>query len=67
MRNVLALVGLGGVLFLGAGYYKGWFTLENDSGKLNIEVNTDKAKKDIEAGIEKGMAKIKEHSDEKSK
>ena len=55
------------MLFLGAGYYKGWFTLENDSGKLNIEVNTDKAKKDIEAGIEKGMAKIKEHSDEKSK
>ena len=48
MRNLLALVGLGGVLFLGAGYYKGWFTLENDSGKLNIEVNTDKAKKDIE-------------------
>jgi hypothetical protein len=51
MRNLLALIGLFVVVFVGVGWYCEWYTLDiqkNSEGKLQIqtEVNTNKVSDD---------------------
>ena len=61
MRNLLALVGLAVVLFVGFGYSRGWFTTANKDGNLTIQVDKGKTEKDIKEGIKEGSDWIKEH------
>ena len=61
MRNLLALLGLAVVLFVGFGYSRGWFTIANKDGNLTIQVDKGKTEKDIKAGIKEGSDWIKEH------
>ncbi len=47
MRNLLALIGLAVVVFLGAGYYFGWYSIDMSKGidgkqHINLEVDTKK-------------------------
>ena len=57
MKNLLSLVGLAVVLFVGFGYSRGWFTVANKDGNLTIQVDKNKTEKDIKEGSEW----IKEH------
>lgn len=61
MRNLLALVGLVVVLFVGFGYSRGWFTVASTNGNFTIQVDKTKTEKDIKAGIQEGSEWIKEH------
>jgi hypothetical protein len=58
MRNLLALVGFVIVLFLGLGWYLGWYTFgikagSNGKTEFSGEVNVDKVKGDIGKGVSK--------------
>ena len=62
MRNLLALVGLVLVVFLGAGYYFGWYTFDTSTGldgkrQISFEVDTKKIESDSKKGIEKVVDK----------
>lgn len=61
MKNLLALVGLAVVLFIGFGYSRGWFTVANKDGNFTIQVDKSKTEKDIKAGIKEGTEWIKDH------
>ena len=61
MRNLLALIGLVVVLFVGFGYSRGWFTVASNNGNFTIQVDKAKTEKDIKAGIQEGSEWIKEH------
>ena len=61
MRNLLALVGLAVVLFVGFGYSRGWFTVASTNGNFTIQVDKAKTEKDIKAGIQEGAEWVKEH------
>jgi len=61
MKNLLSLVGLAVVLFVGFGYSRGWFTVANKDGNLTIQVDKNKTEKDIKEGIKEGSEWIKEH------
>jgi predicted negative regulator of RcsB-dependent stress response len=55
VRNLLSLVGLIVVVFLGLGYYLGWYQFaisKNTNGNTNIsfDVNTNKIKDDASKG-----------------
>jgi len=58
MRNLLALIGLAVVVFLGVGYHQGWYTLDTSTGlngkkHISFEVDTKKIEGDIKDGGEK--------------
>ena len=58
MRNILALVGLAVVVFLGVGYARGWYSFEVNTGrdgKVRVEGDVDlrKVKADGEVAKEK--------------
>jgi hypothetical protein len=62
MRNLLALIGLAVVVFLGAGYYLGWYTLDTSTGlngkqHISFEVDTKKIAADSKEGLEKAKDK----------
>jgi hypothetical protein len=54
MRNLLALLGLALVLFLGIGYYRGWYdfskTQTPTGSSIKIDVHTNKIGEDVERG-----------------
>ena len=52
IRNVLALIGLAFVLFVTVGFAMKWYTFSRESGKLTINIFTDK--------VEEGLGKIKD-------
>lgn len=57
MKNLLALLGLGLVLFFGIGYFRGWYTFNfstGTDGKTNINIGVDRTKVggDLEQGRE---------------
>ena len=59
MRNLLAMAGLASVIFLGLGWYLGWYKIQNASSPdghrhIQIDVDTNKVKSDVG----KGEAKI---------
>jgi cytoskeletal protein RodZ len=58
VRNLLALVGLAVVLFLGVGWYANWYTARvqtGTDGKLNVSVDVDQKKvgQDVGSATEK--------------
>jgi hypothetical protein len=62
MRNLLALIGLAVVVFLGAGYYLGWYKLDTSTGlngkqHISFEVDTKKIAADSKDGLEKAKDK----------
>jgi len=62
MRNLLALIGLAVVVFLGAGYYLGWYKLDTSTGlngkqHISFEVDTKKIAADSKEGLEKAKDK----------
>ena len=55
MRNLLALIGLVVVGFVGAGWYLGWYKVGVESNnpnqpKFGVELEADKIKKDLRRG-----------------
>jgi hypothetical protein len=55
MRNLLALAGLTSVIFLGLGWYLGWYKIQNASSPdgrhhIQIDVDADKVKSDVSKG-----------------
>lgn len=57
MRNLLALVGLGVVVFGVMGWYKGWYSVSSEKGgSMQVEVNKTKLIHDGKEIIEKGRA-----------
>lgn len=53
MRNMLALVGLALVVFVGVGVWQGWFKVAFDSDKkVSVDFDTKKASEDTKKGIE---------------
>ena len=58
MRNLLSLVGLVVVVFLGAGWYLGWYKLGVTKGntgnvQVSFDVDTSKIKDDTSKGVNK--------------
>lgn len=58
MRNLLSLVGFLVVVFLGLGWYLGWYSLgistgESGNAKISFDVNTNKIKDDGRKGLSK--------------
>ncbi len=66
MRNILALLGLGLVVFGVMGWYKGWYTVSSEKGgSVQVEVNKTKLIHDGKEIIEKGEGLFKGGSKEK--
>ncbi|MFM7110302.1 MAG: hypothetical protein ACKO26_04105 [Planctomycetota bacterium] len=57
MRNLLALVGLAAIAFVIAGLVQGWFTFNGNT----IEVNTGKAREDIQKTINEGTKRVSQN------
>lgn len=62
MRNLLALVGLATVTFIGFGWYLGWYKLEKNPSStsnthLQIGVDTKKVAQDVQRGV-KGITEL---------
>lgn len=57
MRNLLALIGLAAIAFVVAGYFNGWFTINGN----DIEVHTEKAREDIQKGINEGLKRVSQN------
>jgi len=73
MRNLLALLGAMVVAFAVVGWYRGWYTVENESGKdgheaVNIEINRGRISEDLHKGGERiHEALEKGHKEEPAK
>jgi hypothetical protein len=54
MRNLLALLGLAVVLFLGVGYYRGWYDFQKTQtptgSSIHFDVHTKKIGEDVKRG-----------------
>jgi hypothetical protein len=62
MRNLLALIGLALVVFLGLGYYMGWYKFSSSTGldgreHISIDVDTKKIAADSKNGLDKVVDK----------
>ena len=70
MRNLLALLGLAVVLFVGLGWYLGWYhvalTPTANGKKVEFDIDTSKVKDDVSAGYEKGKDLIDTFRKDKS-
>ena len=65
MRNLLAWVGLGVVVFGVMGWYKGWYSVSSEKGgSMQVEVNKTKLIHDGKEIIEKGEGLFKGGSKE---
>ena len=58
MRNLLALIGLAVVIFVGVGYARGWYSFSLTAGSdgktdINVKVDTVKLKQDAADGAGK--------------
>ena len=58
MKNILALVGLVIVLFVGLGWYLGWYKVATEPAadghrKINVDLDTKKITTDIKSGTQK--------------
>jgi hypothetical protein len=56
MRNLLALVGLATVTFVGLGWYLGWYKLEKTTSPgstIQIGIDTKKVTQDVHRGVTK--------------
>ena len=67
MRNLLALVGLAVVVFVGGGWYFNWYTVKlqaGTDGKLNVSADVDKRKigQDVGTFTEKAGQFISAHT-----
>jgi hypothetical protein len=64
MRNLLALLGLLLVVFLGVGYYRGWYDLSSAPSsspghrRYQLDVNAKKIEDDVERGGKAVGAKV---------
>ena len=69
MRNLLALLGLLLVVFLGVGYYRGWYDLTktptSTGQSIQIDVHTKKIGEDVERGGKAVGEKIHDLIDKK--
>src|SRR5215813_6712393 len=55
MRNLLALLAAGVLVFLGIGWYLGWYKISSTPGtdghrQISIDLNTNKIKEDVNKG-----------------
>jgi hypothetical protein len=53
MKNILALIGAALVLFVALGWYRGWYQLGTEPGKINVDVNTKKFVADEQKAVQK--------------
>jgi hypothetical protein len=58
MRNFLAFLGAVVVVFLGAGYYLGWYKIDREAStaghsRLQVDIDQDKIGKDVKSGADK--------------
>ena len=58
MRNLLALLAAGVLVFLGIGWYLGWYKISSAPGadghrQISIDLNTNKIKEDVNRGESK--------------
>lgn len=63
MKNLLALVGLALVLFLGIGYYQNWYSFAakpaaDGHQRYEIDVNAQKIGQDTQRGVQVAGEKI---------
>lgn len=65
MKNFLAFLGAAIIVFLGLGWYLGWYNVllkPGDSGhsKLEVDINKQKIGSDVQTGVKKGSEKVQE-------
>jgi|GEM_PF-1254364 len=53
-KNIFALVGLITVVFLGAGWYRGWYHFDVQDKTIHIDINREKVRTDISDGVDRG-------------
>lgn len=58
MRNLLALAAAATLAFLGIGWFLGWYKIQSTTGsdghrQINIDLNTNKIKQDVNKGKDK--------------
>ena len=68
MKNFLAFVGAAIIVFLGLGWYLGWYNVllkPGDAGhsKLEVDINKQKIGSDVQTGVQKGQEKVQEFLD----
>jgi hypothetical protein len=68
MKNFLAFLGAAIIVFLGLGWYLGWYNVllrPGDSGhsKLEVDINKQKIGSDVKTGVQKGSEKVQEFLD----
>ena len=68
MKNFLAFLGAAIIVFLGLGWYLGWYNVllkPGDSGhsKLEVDINKQKIGSDVQTGVKKGSEKVQEFLD----
>ena len=65
MKNFLAFVGAAILVLLGVGWYLGWYNITpqqvgQGQTRLQVDINQDKAGKDVQQGLQKGADKVHE-------
>jgi hypothetical protein len=72
MRNILALIGAAVVLFVGLGWYLGWYTFALEAGRdgkqrIQLDVDTHKITDDVKKvgqTVGKTVQEVREKSDQ---
>jgi hypothetical protein len=64
MRNILALLAAGLLVFVGLGWYLGWYRVQstptNDGHRqINIDLNTKKIATDVSKGVSNGKEAVR--------
>src|SRR4051794_1872764 len=63
MRNLLALLAACVILFIGLGWYLGWYHVQSAPApdghrQVNIDLDTKKIAKDVRTGVQKGTQEV---------
>lgn len=66
MKNFLAILGAAVLIFLGLGWYLGWYAVKRDpnQSRLQVDINQEKISKDVQAGVKKGADKVQDIIDQ---
>jgi hypothetical protein len=72
MRNLLALLAAALLLFVGLGWYLGWYRIGTTPGteghrQINIDLNTKKITEDVNKGVSKSKETLREFLDKDGK
>lgn len=52
-KNIFALIGLVTVVFLGVGWYRGWYMFDVQDKTIHIDINREKVRTDFQDGVDR--------------